>query len=54
MHAEESLKKWTQICRQISDRFSSTKNIDLNGKDTCGLTQIVNSCINGHKYVVKW
>ena len=28
------------------------KNIDLNGRDICGLTPFMNTCINGHKNVV--
>ena len=33
--------------------LSNSKNIDLNGKDTCGKTLFIKACINGHKDVVR-
>ena len=41
------MKKWTQICRQISDCFSS-KIIDLNGKEKDGWTQLMTAFRNGN------
>ena len=32
---------------------AKTINIDLNDKDKCGKTLLLNACINGHKNVVK-
>mgnify|MGYP001278142733 CR=1 FL=1 len=39
----------------LSNVFFTAKtiNIDLNGKDKCGKTLLLNACINGHKNVVK-
>ena len=39
----------------LSNFFFTAKtiNIDLNGKDKCGKTLLLNACINGHKNVVK-